>query len=65
MNQRHGAVKARTVHSVIDYEFYQNRARRLREDARPGSIGDFVYRTVTGVTPAQIQGGFQPQFGYC
>lgn len=65
MNQGHDAGKARTTQSVIDYEFYRNRGRGLREDTVRGGIGDFVYCTVTRLTPARHQGGFRPQLQYC
>ena len=35
------------VASVIDYDFYRERARRLRDDAVAGGVRDFVYRTIT------------------
>jgi hypothetical protein len=37
----------REIASVIDYEFYRERARRLREQAVAGGVRDFVYRTIT------------------
>lgn len=35
------------IASVIDYDFYRERARRRREDAVAGGVRDFVYCTIT------------------
>ena len=39
--------RPREIASVIDYDFYRERARRLRDDAVAGGVRDFVYRTIT------------------
>ncbi|MDX1487065.1 MAG: hypothetical protein R3268_02615 [Acidiferrobacterales bacterium] len=39
--------RPREIASVIDYDFYRERARRLREEAVAGGVRDFVYRTIS------------------
>jgi hypothetical protein len=39
--------RPRGIASVIDSDFYSERARRLRDDAVAGGVPDFVYRTIT------------------
>ncbi len=50
--QTHGPTAATTgeIASVIDHDFYCERARRLRAEALAGGVRDFVYRTVTRFT---------------
>ena len=38
--------RPREIASVIDSDFYSERARRLRDDAVAGGVRDFVYRTI-------------------
>ncbi len=46
---RHGSnwTGPREIASVIDYDFYCDRARRLRDEAMAGGGRDFVYRAIT------------------
>ena len=39
--------RPRGIASVIDSDFYSERARRLRDDAVAGGVRGFVYRTIT------------------
>jgi hypothetical protein len=39
--------RPRVIASVIDSDFYSERARHLRDDAVAGGVRDFVYRTIT------------------
>jgi hypothetical protein len=40
-------IRPRVIASVIDSDFYRERARRLRDDAVAGGGREFVYRTIT------------------
>lgn len=39
--------RPREIVSVIDYDFYHERARRLRDEAMAGGGRDFVYRAIS------------------
>jgi hypothetical protein len=39
--------RPREIASVIDYDFYRERVRRLRDEAMAGGGRDFVYRTIS------------------
>lgn len=45
--ERPTGTRPREIASVIDSDFYSERARRLRDDAVAGGVRDFVYRTIT------------------
>jgi hypothetical protein len=58
MKQRYGPTGATTgeIASVIDHDFYDERARRLRVQPLLGDVRGFVYRTVSELAPRPASG---------
>lgn len=56
--------RPREIASVIDYDFYCDRARRLRDEAMAGGGRDFVYRTISRFCGTSASGApAAPEYG--